>query len=175
MRVLAVSLVIIAVLAAMVLPMAVSAGGITTPALYRCTVYEDGELAGAGLTVKAYVGTETAPRDGAEAVTSASGVAILEVPTSGADFEPSPKAISFTVNNVAASETPDVDISLQSQQVRLDVGDVGAFDWTFYDTSPPYDELSVDEALAAVYDYPGTITLVQLIDVLEYYFSQAPD
>lgn len=164
LRVLAVSLVIIAVLAAMVLPMAVLAQ--LPPALYRCTVYEDGELAGAGLTVKAYVGTVATAR--AQADTSALGVAVLEVPIIASDIG---KAITFTVDGVVATETPDVDVSLQSQQVRLDVGAVEPFDPLDYDTDQD-GELSKAETLAAINDYfDETITKDQVLQVVILYFS----
>jgi hypothetical protein len=87
-------------------------------ALYRCTVYENGALAGAGKTVDAYVGTEVSSR--ASAVTSASSVAILEVPVTLADFDPA-KAISFKVNGALATETPDVDVTMAAPEVRLDI------------------------------------------------------
>ncbi len=87
-------------------------------ALYRCTVYEDGALVGAGRTVDAYVGTETSPR--ASSVTSALSVAILEVPVTLADFDPA-KAISFKVDAVLATETPDVDVTLGAPEVQLDL------------------------------------------------------
>jgi hypothetical protein len=161
LRVLAVSLVIIAVLAAMVLPMAVLAQ--LPPTLYRCTVYEGGDLAGAGLTVKAYVGTAVTVR--AQADTSALGVAVLEVPIIAADIG---KAITFTVDGVIATETPDVDVSLASQQVRLDVG---AFDPLDYDTDQD-GELSKAETLAAINDYfDETITKDQVLQVVILYFS----
>ena len=87
-------------------------------ALYRCTVYEDGALVGAGRTVDAYVGTEVASR--ASSTTSALSVAILEVPVTLADFDPV-MAISFMVNGVLATETPDVDVTMAAPEVRLDV------------------------------------------------------
>ena len=87
-------------------------------ALYRCTVYENGALAGAGKTVDAYVGAEVSSR--ASAITSALSVAILEVPVTLADFDPA-KAISFKVNAVLATETPDVDVTMAAPEVQLDI------------------------------------------------------
>ena len=162
LRVLAVSLVVIAVLVAMVLPMAVSAQ-VVPPALYQCTVYEGGELAGVGVTVSAHVGTEVTAR--AEADTDALGVAVLVVPIGASDIG---KAITFVVDGVVATETPDVDVSLQSQQVRLDVG---AFDPLDYDTDQD-GELSKTETLAAINDYfDQTITKDQVLQVVILYFS----
>jgi hypothetical protein len=89
LRLLLASLLIVAVLS-MVLPLAALAQ--TPPALYRCTVYQEGVLARAGETVTAYVGTEVTAR--ATATTNASGVSILSVPVSPDDFGPPAKAIS---------------------------------------------------------------------------------
>jgi len=87
-------------------------------ALYRCTVYVDGALAGAGRTVDAYVGAEMSPR--ASAITSALSVAILEVPVTLAEVASS-EAISFKVDGVLATETPDVDVTMAAPEVRLDI------------------------------------------------------
>jgi len=87
-------------------------------ALYRCTVYENSALVGAGRTVDAYVGAEPSPR--ASAITSALSVAILEVPVTLADIDPA-QAISFKVDGVLATETPDVDVTLGAPEVDLDL------------------------------------------------------
>lgn len=169
LRLVMLSALIVALLAS-VLPLTALAQ--LPPALYRCTVYVDGELAGAGLTVKAYVGTEADPRAGAEAVTSADGVAIIQVPITPADLGPPAAAISFTVDDVAATETPDVDVTLAGPDVRLDVGAVAPFDpWT-YDTDVPYGELSKAEVLVAINDYfDETIDKDQVLQVVILYFS----
>jgi len=91
-------------------------------ALYRCTVYEDGSLVGAGRTVDAYIGTEVSSR--ASAVTSALSVAILEVPVTLDDLDPA-KAISFKVDGALAAETPDVGVTMAAPQVRLDLSTDG--------------------------------------------------
>jgi len=88
------------------------------PALYRCTVYVDGTLAGAGRTVDAYVGTETTPR--ASGATDASGVCVLQIPVTMDEVNQS-EALSFKVDGLNAAETPDVDVTMAAPDVRLDV------------------------------------------------------
>ncbi len=88
------------------------------PALYRCIVYEDGVLAGANCNVTAYVGSETAPR--VWELTNSYGVAILVVPVTGAEIN-SPEPISFKVDGALATETPDVSVTMEAPEVRLDV------------------------------------------------------
>lgn len=88
-----------------------------TRALYQCTVYESNVLVGAGKTVAAFVGTETTARD--TATTNANGIAVIE-------FSVSPDEIGdpvrFEVDGNAAAETPDVNVSIEGLQVRLDYG-----------------------------------------------------
>jgi len=165
LRLLVASLLIVAVLS-MVLPLAALAQ--SPPAVYRCTVYQDGVLAGVGKVVKAYVGTETTVR--AQATTSASGVAILSVPVTGADFEPA-KAIRFTVNDVAATETPNVSITLAPSSVRLDVSVAPPFDPWDYDANVD-GVISKAEALDAISDYFDlNITKDEALEVVNLYFS----
>jgi hypothetical protein len=152
----------------MVLPLAALAQ--TPPVLYRCTVYQDGVLAGAGKVVTAYVGTETAAR--AQATTNASGVAILSVSVTPDDFGPPAKAISFRVNDVTATETPNVNITQAAPSVRLDVSVAPAFDPWDYDDNPDDGVISKAEALAAVNDYfDGIITKDQALQVVNLYFD----
>jgi hypothetical protein len=134
------------------------------PAIYRCSVYVDDGPAPAGLTVRAYVGTETSTRPGAEAVTNEFGVAILQVPVVTTDeLTPSPAEISFTVEYADATETPDVDMTMEAPDVRLDVTDI----------SPPPDVATwsmlngIDEDLAAVniWQYPEDAVQVTLADI----------
>jgi len=106
-------LLMIAALALVALP--VSAAILPTPALYMCTVYEDGALVGAGKTVEAFVGAETVARASAE--TDASGVAILELSVDEVELG---GAVSFKVDGILAAETPDVDVSIAGLDVRLD-------------------------------------------------------
>jgi len=89
------------------------------PALYRCTVYEDGVLAGADYNVTAYVGNEMSPR--VWELTSSYGVAILVVPVTGAEIN-STEPISFKVDGALAAETPDVSVTMEAPEVRLDIG-----------------------------------------------------
>jgi len=89
------------------------------PSLYRCTVYEDGALVGANYNVTAYVGSETAPR--VWELTSSYGVAILEVPVTGAEIN-STEPISFKVDGALATETPDVSVTMEAPEVRLYIG-----------------------------------------------------
>lgn len=170
LRLLVASLFIVALLS-MVFPFAVLSQ--STPALYQYTVYQDGVLASSGKVVKAYVGTETTPR--AQATTDASGVAILQVPVTSEDFGPPAKAISFTVNDVAAEETPDVDITALATTVRLDVHscctDLPYRYW--YDANSD-GVISKAEAIAAVVDYfDYFITKAQVLEVVNLYFSQS--
>lgn len=90
------------------------------PALYLCTVYEDGTLVGAGKTVEAFVGAETAARD--SEVTNASGVAILEF---SVEEEELGDPVSFKVDGILATEAPDVDVSIEGLAVSLDYSGVG--------------------------------------------------
>lgn len=93
----------------------VSAAILPIPALYRCTVYENDVLVGAGKTVEAFVGTETVARDSDE--TDASGVALLEFSVDEAELG---AALRFEVDGNPATETPDVDVSIAGLAVRLD-------------------------------------------------------
>jgi hypothetical protein len=88
-----------------------------TRALYQCTVYEDNGLVGAGKTVAAFVGTETTARD--TATTNANGIAVIEF-TVAPDEIGDP--VRFEVNGFACTETPNVDVSIEGLQVRLDYG-----------------------------------------------------
>jgi hypothetical protein len=88
------------------------------PALYRCTVYEDGVLVGANYNVTAYVGSEIAPR--VWNLTSSYGVAILVVPVTEAEIN-STEPISFKVDGALATETPEVSVTMEAPEVRLDV------------------------------------------------------
>jgi hypothetical protein len=170
LRLLVASLLIVAVLS-MVLPLAALAQ--SPPYFCSCTVYEDGVLASSGKVVKAYVGTETIPR--AQATTDASGVAILQVQVTFEDFGPPAKAISFTVNDVATEETPDVDIIALATTVRLDVHSC-CIDWPYrflYDANSD-GVISKAEAIAAVVDYfDYFITKAQVLEVVNLYFSQS--
>ena len=111
-------LLMIAALALVALP--VSAGILPTAALYQCTVYEDGTLVGVGKTVEAFVGAETEARD--SEVTNASGVAILQFSVDEAELG---DPVSFEVNGILATETPDVDVSIAGLAVSLDYSGVG--------------------------------------------------
>jgi len=116
----------------MVVALTLVASAFYPPAIYRCTVYMDGGRAGAGLTVKAYVGTETAPRDGAEAVTDKNGIAIMKVPIiTAADLAPSPKTLSFTVDNVAASVPPQPTVVNWDLPYGLDEDDAAVNQWKY--------------------------------------------
>jgi len=88
------------------------------PVLYRCTVYDYGVPVGAGRVIDAYVGTETTPR--ASGTTGANGVCILQVSVTMDEVSQS-EALSFKVDGVDATETPDVDVTLGAPEVRLDV------------------------------------------------------
>jgi hypothetical protein len=152
----------------MVLPLAALAQ--SPPYFYQCTVYQDGVLAGAGKVVKAYVGTESTPRAGATANTNASGVAVLQVERGTGDFGPPVKTIRFTVNDVNATETPDVSITAVAT-VRLDVSTVPVFDPWAYDTNHD-GVMSKAEAIIAVNKYfDGIITKDQALQVVNLYFD----
>jgi hypothetical protein len=156
------SIVGLSIVLALIVALTLVASAFYPPAIYRCTVYVNDDLAGAGLTVKAYVGTETAPRDGAEAVTDEYGVAILKVPIiTAADLAPSPKAVSFTVEGAAAIEDPDVNMTLEAMSVALYVNDVSAppvaWDLTY--------GLIDDDAAVNLWQYPGGAVQVTLADV----------
>lgn len=171
LRLFVASVLIVGVLA-LVLPLAALAQA--PPAgPYICTVYVDDVLAGAGLTVEAYVADQTEPwAHGGTGVTDANGQVTIELAKIGDYLTVPATPLSFTVDDIAATEDPGVDVARGLEQVRLDVG--AGFDPLDYDTDQD-GELSLTETLVALGDYPGTITLVQLIDVLEYYFSQPPD
>ena len=101
---------LIAAVLAVGLPL--SASGFYPPALYRVTVIVDDAYGGPGLTVRAYVGTETVPRAGAEAITNSGSVAIVQIPImSGADLTPTRKAVRFTVE--------DHDLRIHPEQVTV--------------------------------------------------------
>jgi len=106
-------LLMIVALALVALP--VSAAILPVPALYQCTVYEDGVLVGAGKTVEAFVGTETTARDSAD--TNASGVAVLQFSVDGEEIL---EALSFKVDGYVAAEDPDVDVWIGGLTVSLD-------------------------------------------------------
>jgi len=107
---------VMAVLALALVPLVTEAQ--IPPALYRCTVYDNNVLVGAGRTVEAYVGTETTPR--ASGTTGANSVCILQVSVTMDEITQS-EALSFTVDGVDATETPDVDVTLEAPDVRLDI------------------------------------------------------
>jgi hypothetical protein len=153
----------------MVLPLAALAQ--SPPYFYSCTVFQDGALAGAGKVVKAYVGTESTPREGATATTNASGVAVLQVERGAGDFGPPVKTVRFTVNDVNATETPDVSITAVAT-VRLDVSTVPVFNPWDYDDNPDDGVMSKAEAIIAVNDYfDGIITKDQALQVVNLYFD----
>lgn len=109
---------LIAALLAVGLPL--TASGFYPPALYRVTVIVDDAHAGPGLTVRAYVGTETVPRAGAEAITNSGSVAIVQIPImSGADLMPTRKSVRFTVEGADAEEMPDVHMTLEATAVTV--------------------------------------------------------
>ena len=85
------------------------------PAVYRCSVYENGALVGVGKTVEAFVGTEATARD--TATTDANGLAIIQFGVFEADLG---HALTFKVNGYGATETPDVNVSIAGPDVRLD-------------------------------------------------------
>ena len=152
------------VVVALALPLAASAQ--LPPALSICTVYVDGELAGAGVTVAAFVGDETTAR--AEAETNASGVATVMVGVQGGDLTDPVTDMSYTVDGVAATETPNVGVSLSPNYVRLDVTTFAPLDYDIDEDGV----LSKTEALEAVSDYfDETITLDQVLEVVILYFS----
>jgi inner membrane protein involved in colicin E2 resistance len=88
-----------------------------TRALYQCTVYENNVLVGADETVAAFVGTETTARD--TATTNAAGVAALEFAVAPDEIG---DPVRFEVNGIACTETPNVNVSIEGLQVRLDYG-----------------------------------------------------
>jgi len=148
----------------MVVALTLVASAFYPPAIYRCTVYMDGGRAGAGLTVKAYVGTETAPRDGAEAVTDKNGIAIMKVPIiTAADLAPSPKTLSFTVDNVAAIESPNMGMTLEAPEVTLYATSVPPQP-TVVNWDLPYG-LDEDDAAVNQWKYPEDAEQVTLADV----------
>jgi len=116
LRILAVFFLVMALLSIGVVPLVTEAQ--IPPALYRCTVYNCDALVGASYNVTAYVGSETGPRTWA--LTSAGGVAILEVSVTQPEVDSS-TAISFKVNGELATETPGVDVTLEAPEVRLDI------------------------------------------------------
>lgn len=103
-----------------------------TRALYQCTVYENNVLVGAGKTVAAFVSTETTARG--TGTTNANGIAIIE-------FSVAPDEIGdplrFEVDGNAGAETPDVNVSIEGLQVRLDYGGDGAVNYTLTVTVSP--------------------------------------
>jgi hypothetical protein len=88
-----------------------------TRALYQCTVYENNVLVGTGKTVAAFVGTETTARY--TATTNANGIALIEFAVAPDEIG---DPVRFEVDGNAASETPDVNVSIAGLQVRLDYG-----------------------------------------------------
>jgi len=88
-----------------------------TRALYQCTVYQNNVLAGAGKTVAAFVGTETTARY--TATTNANGIALIQFAVAPDEIG---DPVRFEVDGSAASETPDVNVSIEGLQVRLDYG-----------------------------------------------------
>ena len=154
----------LSIVLALIIALTLGASAFYPPTMYRCTVYVNDDLAGAGLTVKGYVGTETALRDGAEAVTNENGVAILKIPViTASDLAPSPKAVSFTVEDAAAIEDPDVDMTLEALNVALHVNDVSpppvVVPWDL-----PYG-LDADDAAVNQWQYPKDAVQVTLADV----------
>lgn len=116
LRLLAAALLIVAVL---VLGVPMAAGAQFNSAFW-CEVYVDGAPAGAGLAVQGLVGG--VPR-GDPVLTGSPPVTvdnecILILPGSPADIGAD---VSFTVDGLPATETPDVAYSLAPQEVRLDV------------------------------------------------------
>jgi hypothetical protein len=96
-----------------------------TRALYQCTVYENNVLVGAGKTVAAFVGTETIARD--TSTTTAAGVAIIEFAVAPDEIG---DPVRFEVDGIAGAETPDVDVSIEGLQVRLDYSAAATFTLT---------------------------------------------
>ena len=88
-----------------------------TRALYQCAVYENNVLVGAEKTVAAFVGTETTARD--TATTNANGIALIEFAVAPDEIG---DPVRFEVDGNAAAETPDVNVSIEGLQVRLDYG-----------------------------------------------------
>jgi hypothetical protein len=116
LRILAVVFLVMAVLSIGVVPLLAEAQ--IPPALYRCTVYNCDVPVDAGWTVEAYVGAEVTPR--ASGLTDGSGVCILEVSVTQPEVDSS-AAISFKVDGVLATETPEVDVTLEAPEVDLDI------------------------------------------------------
>ncbi|HUU63119.1 MAG TPA: PKD domain-containing protein [Dehalococcoidia bacterium] len=118
LRKLAVVFLVVALLSIGVVPLVTEAQ--IPPALYRCTVYNCDVPVGAGVLVEAYVGAGVTPR--ATGLTDGSSVCILEVSVTQPEVDSS-EAISFkvTANHWAASETPEVDVTLEAPEVRLDI------------------------------------------------------
>jgi len=122
-------LLIIAAMALMAVP--VSATILPTPALYRCIVYENGALVGAGQTVQAFV--DGAAR-GDPVDTNIDGEAAVQFAVDDSELG---MPLSFTVDGYTAQETPDVDVSMGGPTVRLDYIPGGLVYTLDVDVSPP--------------------------------------
>jgi len=115
---------VMAVLALGLVPLVAEA---TVPVIYRCTVYENGVLVGAGIVVEAYCGAPPNFEWTTDAQTNINGVCFIQYSPGMDDFG---MPLSFKVDGVWADETPDVDVTLAAPEVRLDIT-TGVCQWDF--------------------------------------------
>jgi len=125
-----------AVLAVMILTLLAAVPALATvlptPAIYLCTVYEEGNLVGAGKTVEAFMGGGSTAV--ASATTDGAGKALISFSVQDTDLG---KELTFKVDGFDADETPDVDISIEGLSVTLDYSPAAAVYYTLTVTPNP--------------------------------------